>query len=44
MVKLMFFFMENGMYIFCFADEFTRDEVLEGKLWNISNKPLIIRS
>jgi hypothetical protein len=37
------FLMENGMYIFRFSDEMTRDEVLEAKLWNISNKPLILR-
>lgn len=31
------------MYIFRFSDEMTRDEVFEAKLWNISNKPLILR-
>jgi hypothetical protein len=35
--------MENGLYLFCFADERTRDEVMEAKLWHIANKPLILR-
>ncbi|KAK3229305.1 hypothetical protein Dsin_001186 [Dipteronia sinensis] len=36
------FLLENGMYIFRFADEATRDEVLSARLWHISNKPLIL--
>lgn len=35
--------MENGLYLFRFVDEKTRDEVLEAKLWHIANKPLILR-
>lgn len=35
--------MENGMFIFRFADESICDEVLTAKLWHISNKPLILR-
>jgi hypothetical protein len=40
--KVDVFLMENSMYIFRFADEHTRDEVLESKLWHIANKPLIL--
>lgn len=35
--------MENGLYLFRFADERTRDEVMEAKRWHIANKPLILR-
>jgi len=35
--------LENGLFIFRFLDEVTRGEVLDAKLWHISNKPLIIR-
>jgi hypothetical protein len=35
--------LENGLYLFRFADEKTRDIVLEEKLWYIANKPLILR-
>lgn len=31
------------MYIFCFADEFTCNEVMEAKIWHVVNKPLILR-
>jgi hypothetical protein len=31
------------MYVFRFADEHTRDEVLESKLWHIANKLLNLR-
>jgi hypothetical protein len=35
--------LENGLYLFQFADEGIRDEVMEAKLWHIANKPLILR-
>jgi hypothetical protein len=41
--KVEVFLLDNGMYIFRFADEATRDEVLSARLWHISNKPLILR-
>lgn len=31
--------MENGLFIFRFADERTRNEFLEAKFWHIANKP-----
>jgi hypothetical protein len=31
------------MYVFRFADEHTRDEVVESKMWHIANKPLNLR-
>jgi hypothetical protein len=37
------FSLENGMYIFHFQDEVSCDEILESRLWHISNKPLILR-
>ncbi|XP_062171116.1 uncharacterized protein LOC133876895 [Alnus glutinosa] len=37
------FSLENGMYIFRFQDEATCDEIMESRLWHISNKPLILR-
>jgi len=37
------FSLENGMYIFRFQDEATCEEILESRLWHISNKPLILR-
>jgi hypothetical protein len=36
------FSLENGLFIFRFSDEVTRDEVLDAKLGHISNKPLIL--
>jgi hypothetical protein len=36
------FLLENGLYLFHFADESTREAVLEEKLWHIANKPLIL--
>jgi hypothetical protein len=41
--KVEVFLLENGLYLFRFSDEKTRDEVMEAKLWNIANKPLILR-
>lgn len=41
--KVEVFLLENGMFIFWFADEATRDEVLTARLWHISYKPLILR-
>jgi hypothetical protein len=38
-----FFLLENGLYLFRFIDEETRDAVLEEKFWHIANKPLILR-
>jgi hypothetical protein len=35
--------LENGLFIFRFADGNSCDEVLESKLWHIANKPLILR-
>jgi hypothetical protein len=35
--------LENGLFILKFLDEVTRDEVLDAKLWHISNKPFILR-
>jgi hypothetical protein len=35
--------MENGMYIFRFNDEKTRDAVLEANIWHIAKKPVILR-
>jgi hypothetical protein len=37
------FSVENGMFIFRFADVASCDEVFESKLWYVVNKPLIIR-
>lgn len=31
------------MFIFCFNDEQTRDDVMLAKMWFISNKPLVLR-
>jgi hypothetical protein len=41
--KVEVFLLENGLYMFKFKDEKTRDEVMKAKLWNIANKPLILR-
>jgi hypothetical protein len=35
--------LENGLYLFKFAYENTRDEVLEAKIWHIANKTLILQ-
>ncbi|XP_062170376.1 uncharacterized protein LOC133876108 [Alnus glutinosa] len=35
--------MENGMFIFRMQDEASCDEILESKIWHVSNKPLILR-
>jgi len=37
------FSLENGMYIFRLKDEATCDEILESKIWHVSNKALILR-
>jgi len=37
------FSLENGMFIFRFSDALTCNEVLEAKIWNVVNKPLILR-
>jgi hypothetical protein len=42
MGKLGVFLLENGLYLFRFADVRTIDEVMEA-LWHIANKPLILR-
>jgi len=36
------FSMDNGMYIFRFNDEPTCEAVLEGKIWHVANKPLVL--
>jgi hypothetical protein len=41
--KVEVFLMENGLYLFRFADVKTRDDVMEEKIWHIINKPLILR-
>jgi hypothetical protein len=41
--KVEVFLLENGLYLFRFADEKMRDEVMEAKVWHIANKPLILR-
>ena len=43
MVRLKFFLLENGLYLFRFEDEKTRDEVMEAKVWHMANKPLILQ-
>jgi hypothetical protein len=40
--KIEVFLLENGLYLFRFADEKVRDEVMEAKVWHIANKPLIL--
>lgn len=40
--RVLVFSMENGVYLFIFADAQTRVFVLEAKILNIANKPLII--
>jgi hypothetical protein len=40
--KVEVFLLENGLYLFRFADENIRDEVMEAKVWHIANKPLIL--
>jgi hypothetical protein len=35
--------LENGLYLFRYAYEKTRDEVIEAKIWHMTNKPLILR-
>jgi hypothetical protein len=37
------FSLENGMFICRFSDEVTCENVLDAKIWHISNKPLILR-
>jgi hypothetical protein len=37
------FLLENGLYMFRFCDEQSRDAVLEEKLWHIANRPFILR-
>jgi hypothetical protein len=41
--KVEVFLLENGLYLFRFADKGSREAVLEEKLWHIANKPLILR-
>jgi hypothetical protein len=40
--KVEVFLVGNGLYLFQFADDKTKDAVLEEKLWHIANKPLIL--
>ena len=40
--KIEVFLLENGLFLFRFADENIRDEVIEAKVWDIANKPLIL--
>jgi hypothetical protein len=35
--------LENGMFIFRFHDEASCDEILESRVWHVSNKSLILR-
>jgi len=37
------FLLDNGLFLFRFANESIREAVLEEKLWHIANKPLILR-
>jgi hypothetical protein len=37
------FLLENGLYLFRFANEATKDEVMGAKICHIANKPLILR-
>jgi hypothetical protein len=37
------FSLENGMFIFRLQDEASCDEILESRVWHVSNKPLILR-
>jgi len=41
--KVEVFLLENGLYLFRFADKGSREAVLEEKLWHVANKPLILR-
>jgi hypothetical protein len=41
--KIEVFLLKNGLYLFRFEDEKTRDEVMEAKVWHMANKPLILR-
>lgn len=41
-VSVEVFLLENGLYLFRFANESFREAVLEEKLWHIANKPLIV--
>ncbi|XP_059441594.1 uncharacterized protein LOC132173929 isoform X2 [Corylus avellana] len=41
--KVEVYLLENGLYLFKFVDEKTRDEVMEEKVWHMANKPLILR-
>jgi hypothetical protein len=41
--KVEVYLLENGLYLFRFADEKSRDEVMEAKIWHMANKPLILR-
>jgi hypothetical protein len=41
--KIEVFLLENGLYLFRFENEQTRDEVMEAKIWHMANKPLILR-
>ena len=41
--KVEVFLLENGLYLFRFADKKLRDEVMEAKVWHIANKPPILR-
>ena len=40
--KVEVFLLENGLYLFRFANEATRDEVIGAKIWHMANKPLIL--
>ena len=37
------FLLQNGLYLFRYACEKTREEVMEAKIWHMANKPLILR-
>jgi hypothetical protein len=41
--KVEVYLLENGLYLFWFADEKSRDDVMEAKIWHMANKPLILR-
>jgi hypothetical protein len=41
--KIEVFLLKNGLYLFRFEDEKTRDEVMEAKVWHMANKPLILQ-
>jgi hypothetical protein len=36
--KVEVFLLENGLYLFRFADEKTRDDVMEAKIWHLASQ------